>query len=81
MLRPASEPPIGYKLRYQHPIIPPRIPARAGEAIEKARRHVGFWALFTGLTMSVFRGGPEAAFRGRQDRLDPERSLRRSVWG
>jgi hypothetical protein len=43
MMRPASEPPIGYKLRYQHPIIPPRIPARAGEAIEKARRHVGFW--------------------------------------
>jgi hypothetical protein len=40
-----SEPPIGYKLRYQYPIIPPRILARADEAIEQAHRHVGFWPL------------------------------------
>jgi hypothetical protein len=42
---PPGEPPIGYKLRYQHPIIPPRILARDDEVIEQAHRHVGFWQI------------------------------------
>jgi hypothetical protein len=29
-----GEPPMGYKLRYQWPVIPPRILARADEVIE-----------------------------------------------
>jgi hypothetical protein len=43
--RSTSKPPIGYKLRYQYPIIPPRILARADEVIEQAHRHVGFWQI------------------------------------